>query len=227
MHMTSRGKGGTRTGNRGRLTRPLARVSMLLALLLVSLMLATSVAASTPIVSTQTGEVPSTGALRPGPVGAVPPSAPVTTGTIPKAIQIAKADVNAQIEVRAIVNGVMQDPTGPWVVSWYEETARLGQVGNVVLAGHVDYWDVGPAVLYHVGNLQKGDVIDVTGADGQIYKYQVEWDQLFNAANAPLEEIVGPTKNQSLTIITCGGDFDYATGHYLQRRVIRAERMTS
>ena len=68
------------------------------------------------------------------------------------------------VETREIVDGVMQDPTGPWVVSWYKETGRLGVPDeNVVMAAHVDYWDVGPAVFYNIRVLAEGDVVDVTG----------------------------------------------------------------
>lgn len=211
----------------GKISRPLTKLSTLFAALLLSLILVTSVAAQAPIVSTQAGEVPTTGALRPGPVGTVPAATPTTAGTIPKSIQIKNADVNAQVEINQIINGVMQDPTGPWVISWYKETAKLGQIGNIVLAGHVDYWDVGPAVLYHVKDLKQGDKINVTGADGKVYTYAVQWNKLYQADNAPLQEIVGPTKDQSLTLITCGGTFDYDTGHYLERRVIRATRVAS
>ena len=210
--------------------RAVPRLAAVLGLLLLSLTVTAGVTAQeTPIVSTQAGEVPTTGGLRPGPVGVVPPTTATQAGTIPKSIRIDKALVDAQIEQSDIINGVMQDPTGPWVVSWYKETARLGQTGNVVMAGHVDYWNVGPSVFYHVGDLTKGDQIDVTGADGNVYKYAVDWNKLINAdADAQtIQAVVGATSGQDLTLITCGGTFNYDTGHYLQRRVIRAHRITS
>lgn len=189
--------------------------------------LAGTVAAQPPIVSTRLGEMPTTGALRPGPMGLTPPLPVVPIGVQPVAIEIERAAVSAQIEVIEIVDGVMQDPTGPWVVSWYRETARLGEVGNVVMAGHLDYWDVGPAVFYNIGVLQPGDRIEVTGEDGEIYVYEVDWVRNYDNANAPIQEIVGPTENESLTLITCGGPFDYANGVYLQRTIVRAHRVTS
>jgi hypothetical protein len=39
-----------------------------------------------------------------------------------------------------------------------------------------------------------------------------------------MDEITGPTDTQSLTLITCGGAFDYVNGEYLQRTVVRATR---
>lgn len=179
------------------------------------------------IASSRLGEIPTTGGLRPGPIGLTPPPAAVIQGVLPVSIQIAKAQVDAQVETIEIVDGVMQNPTGPWVVSWYKETARLGEVGNAVMAGHLDYWDVGPAVFYNITQLTKGDTIDVTGDDGQVYTYAVEWLRNYDTANAPIQEIVGPTEEESLTLITCGGPFDYVNGVYLQRTVVRAIRTTS
>jgi sortase (surface protein transpeptidase) len=155
-------------------------------------------------------------------MGFNPPLPPEAVGVIPVAIQIDKAQVNAQVEIIEIVNGVMQDPTGPWVVSWYKDTAKLGEIGNIVMAGHLDYWDVGPAVFYNITKLEKDDPISVTGDDGQTYTYTVDWIRNFDDANAPIQEIVGPTDAQNLTLITCGGPFDYSTGHYLQRTVVRS-----
>lgn len=172
------------------------------------------------------GEIPTTGGMRPGPAGALAPATtPESEGVVPVAIQIPNASVDAQIESIEIIDGVMQDPTGPWVVSWYKESPGLGEVGNILMAGHLDYWDVGPAVLYNINNLNQGDSISVTGEDGTIYTYEIDWRENFATENAPLDKIVGPTDNESLTLITCGGPFDYANGVYLERTVVRAHRI--
>jgi hypothetical protein len=160
------------------------------------------------IVSTKLGEVPTSGLVRPGPVGSEPAVTAAATGVNPVSIEINDIGINAQVETIEIVNGVMQDPTGPWVVSWYKETAKLGEIGNTVMAGHLDYWDVGPAVFYNVGQLKKDEKIQVQGDDGKTYVYDVDWVKLYDANNAPIQDIVGPTETESLTLITCGGPFD-------------------
>lgn len=180
--------------------------------------------AATPVGATRSGETATTGGSRPGPLGSAP-AVSATLGARPRAIQIGALGVDAQVETVQIVDGVMQNPTGPWIVSWYQETAKLGSVGNIVLAGHLDYWDVGRAVFYDVGHLQKGDRIAVTGDDKQTYAYEVDWTKRYDVANVPIQEIVGPTPTESLTLITCGGPFDYQNGVYLQRTVVRAHRV--
>lgn len=177
------------------------------------------------IVSTILGEMPTTGGLRPGPGGMQPAVEAPDPGALPVAIEIAKAAVNSEVETIEIVDGIMQNPTGPWIVSWYQESARLGEIGNILMAGHLDYWDVGPAIFYNVGLLVEGDQINITGEDGNVYTYAVDWVRNYDAYNAPIEEIVGPTDGESLTLITCGGPFDYENGVYLQRTVVRAHRV--
>ncbi len=180
-----------------------------------------------PIVSTLTGEVPSFGARRPGPVDLAPADAVREEGVAPRSLRIDPAAVEAGIERSRVVDGAMPDPTGPWVVAWYENLGALGEGGNVVMAGHIDYWNVGPAVFYDLAGLEPGDRIAVTGEDERVYDYEVEWVRQYDAETAPLDELVGPTPSESLTLITCGGTFDFTTARYLQRTVVRANRVAA
>jgi hypothetical protein len=172
---------------------------------------------------TGVGDVPSTGASRPGP-------ADIVQGLIepeivsPVGLTIETAGVDAAIENLRVVDGAMQDPSGPWVVAWYENLGSLGSLGNVVMAGHIDYWNVGPSVFYNLAAVQPGEEIIVSGDDGKTYPFTVEWVQQFNSDAMPLDEVTGSGEGQSLTLITCGGAFDYANGQYLQRTVVRASR---
>lgn len=182
---------------------------------------------SAPIISTRLGEVPSTGARRPGPVDQAPLQAVRAPGLTPIALEIERAGIDAAIEPLRVVDGAMQDPTGPWAVAWYENLASLGEGGNVVMAGHIDYWNVGPAVFYSIGQLAEGDQISVIADDGQVFTYAVEWVRQYDAENVPLDEVVGSTGTESLTLITCGGTFDYTTAQYLNRTVVRATQIPS
>ena len=191
-------------------------------------------------------EVPTTGARRPGPVilatsrvGAPAPEPEPESrpeGFAPVEMMVESVGLDAPIELGAIVDGAMQDPTGPWVVSWYEPLGKVGEGGNVVMSGHVDYWNTGPdgtagpAVFYDVPNMAPGEVIRLIGENGEDYEYAVEWTKEFDVATELTPEviqpeIVGDTGQESLTLITCGGDFDAATGEYLKRWVLRANRI--
>ncbi|MDQ2655619.1 MAG: class F sortase [Chloroflexota bacterium] len=183
----------------------------------------TPAAGSGLIKPTGLGAVPSTGASRPGPVNQVRSRA-VSPVISPVGLTIESAGVDAGIEPLRVVDGAMQDPSGPWEVAWYENLGSLGAPGNVVMAGHIDYWNVGPSVFYNLGSVQPGAEIIVAGDDGLQYPFTVEWIELFTSDDMPMDEITGPTDTQSLTLITCGGAFDYVNGQYLQRTVVRATR---
>jgi hypothetical protein len=184
---------------------------------------ATPTAGSGLIKPTGLGAVPSTGASRPGPVNQVR-TRTLSPGVAPVGLTIESVGVDAGIERLRVIDGAMQDPSGPWEVAWYENLGALGTIGNVVMAGHIDYWNVGPSVFYNLASVQPGAEIIVTGDDGLQYPFTVEWTELFTSDNMPMDEITGPTDTQSLTLITCGGAFDYVNGEYLQRTVVRATR---
>ena len=185
-----------------------------------------STPAQVPIESTTTGDTPSAGGLRPGPLGESSPLPRAANPTAPVNIVVDKAGINADIEQLDIINGVMQNPTGPWVVAWYRQTSTLGEQGNVVLAGHVDFWNVGPSVFFNVRNLVAGDEVVLTGENNRTYAYAVDWVETFPledlTTGGKLQEVVGYTDAPSLTMSTCGGEFDYVNGEYLSRTVVRA-----
>lgn len=234
-------KEGTRLTAVVRFTGLPIALAMLLGLLLPLAGAAAQEADETPTTEALS-EVPTTGARRPGPVifassRVRAPAIPETVeGFVPVAMQVDKVGIDAPIETGFIVDGAMQDPTGPWVVSWYEPLGKVGEGRNVVMAGHVDYWnsgpngEAGPAVFWDIEALAPGDVIRVIGEGGEVTEYAVEWIQGFEVATELTAEviqndIVGATGQESLTLITCGGEFDSSTGEYLRRTVLRANQI--
>ena len=172
------------------------------------------------------GDLPTTGGLRPGPVG-MNPRQVRRKGVEPVAIKIESAEVDSPVETTEIVDGVMQNPSGPYVVSWYRGTGKLNQDNNIVMAGHLDYYDVGEAVFYNLGKVKEKDVVEVTGSDEIVYQYAVESVEDVDIAELTAEEvqaIVGKTSGEILTLITCSGTFDAGAQQYSQRKIVRAKR---
>lgn len=177
------------------------------------------------IQSTELGPVPSTGTVRGGFIGEEPAAPQESQSAIPSGLLIERAGIDAEVEVLQIVDGVMQNPSGPWVVAWYEQTAALGEGSNVVMAGHVDYWNVGPAVFFNLRDMVEGDEIQVFGDGDATFTYAVESNETYDLeelTSGTITELVGQTEDPKLTLITCGGEFDYASGEYLSRMVVRA-----
>jgi hypothetical protein len=61
--------------------------------------------------------------------------------------------------------------------------------------------------------------------DGTVYQYAVSSKIQYDAATAPVDQIVGPTAEETVTLITCSGTFSQSSHQYDKRLVIRAERI--
>ena len=136
------------------------------------------------------------------------------------------AKINAPVVVKGVdEQGVMQSPDNAYDTVWYNFSARPGSPGNAVFAGHVDYIHVGEAVFWNLKDLQPGDIVQVQLADGTAYNYAVVSKWQYDSSSAPVDTIVGPTPNQTVTLITCSGTFNSATHQYDKRLVVRAQRV--
>ena len=102
-------------------------------------------------------EIPPTSVLQ----GAVPAAPKPEVFPSPLArIRVPSIGVDAAIENKNITrDGVMESPSGPDVVAWYDFSAKPGLGGNAVFSGHVDYVQRGPAVFWDLRKLVDGDVV--------------------------------------------------------------------
>jgi len=146
-------------------------------------------------------------------------------GAVPARIAIEAANVDAEVEILETVAGVMEQPTGAEDVAWYKETARLGEPGNIVMAGHLNYWGVPEGVFFSLGALRAGDTIELTGDDDETLSYRVEWVRQEDATQPPSDDVLASTGAESLTLITCGGEWDPSVSEYNERTVARAVRI--
>jgi hypothetical protein len=143
-------------------------------------------------------------------------------GAIPERVVIDAAQVDAGVEILEVIDGVMEQPTGSELVTWYKETGRLGEDNNVVIAGHLNWWNVPQAVFFHLEQLREGDRVEITGDDGKVYVFEVEWVRQESNLEPPALEVIGATDEPTLTLITCGGSWDPSISEYNERTVARA-----
>jgi hypothetical protein len=104
---------------------------------------------------------------------------------------------------------------------WYDRGPAPGQVGPAVIAGHVDSYQ-GPGVFFRLGALRPGDRIYVTRADGTVAVFVVDAVDEYSKEHFPTQQVYGPVDYAGLRVITCGGQFDSQTHHYLSNIVIYA-----
>ena len=105
--------------------------------------------------------------------------------------------------------------------AWYKYSATPGQRGTSVIEGHLDT-DQGPAVFFRLGALRPGNHINVTLADGITAVFRVTGVREYAKSDFPAKTIYGGSGYAALHLITCGGDFDYASHHYLSSTVVFA-----
>ena len=115
-------------------------------------------------------------------------------------------------------DGTVDVPSGPhrWEeAGWYagEGGTRPGDPGSAVVLGHVDSRS-GPAVFYRVRELRRGDRVEVTTADGTVFRFTVDRVEQYPKTRFPTADVYYPTLTPKLRLVTCGGSFDRASHHY-------------
>jgi len=111
----------------------------------------------------------------------------------------------------------------PFLASWYDRGPAPGQAGAAVLLGHVDAAGVGPAVFYRLGALLPGDLIYVTRQDRRVAAFRVTSVGLYPQDRFPVGRVYQYGSRPMLRLVTCGGQFDWATHLYLDRIVVFAD----
>jgi hypothetical protein len=149
----------------------------------------------------------------------------VMSRSVPVAVQIPAIGVHARIIPLGLgADGQVAVPSlsMPFVASWYDRGPTPGQAGAAVLLGHVDAASVGPAVFYRLGDLRPGDLIYVTRQDHRYAVFRVVSVGLYPQDAFPASRVYQYAGYPMLRLVTCGGQFDWATHLYLDRTIVFA-----
>ena len=167
-------------------------------------------APSSPTSSASKSSAPSTSDF--GPI--MDPSSPVS-------LAIPSIGVRTQgiVDLGLDKNGKLKAPTDFDKAGWYAAGPTPGEFGPSVIGAHVDSKS-GPAVFYRLGSLKKGAEVSVARKDGSTARFTVDRVARYSKNNFPTATVYGDTKGRAeLRLITCGGAFDQATGHYVDNIV--------
>jgi len=155
---------------------------------------------------------------------------PTLAGSVPVSLLIPAISVNSKLMRLGLgSDGTMQVPplfARPSEAGWYEYSPTPGQIGPSVIVGHINTY-LGPSVFYRLGAMRPGEEVDVGLADGTTAIFRVTGVRAYGKASFPSTTVYGPTDNAALRLITCGGDFDASTGHYLGSTVVFASLVSS
>jgi hypothetical protein len=117
--------------------------------------------------------------------------------------------------------GALQVPATTSAAGWYTGSPRPGALGAAVIAGHVDSAS-GPGVFFRLRLLRPGELILVRRADRSLAAFRVFAVRQFAKSRFPTAAVYGPVPAAELRVVTCGGTFDAATGHYLGNEIVFA-----
>jgi Sortase domain len=144
--------------------------------------------------------------------------APLTPTGAVGAPETASLTIPSDIHAVAWWDGKVQD--GSRVVR--EDAPRPGQAGVALIAGHIDSAAAGPGALYDLKDLTVGDTVEVIDSHHHLSTWRVSAPPdttLKTELPASLWVTTGAPK---LALVTCGGPFDSATGHYLDNVIVWA-----
>jgi len=110
-------------------------------------------------------------------------------------------------------DGSVQVPSNFHVPGWYKYGPAPGQRGSAVILGHVDSYK-GAAVFYRLKDLKLGSRVNVTLANRTVVRFTVIGLREYTKSNFPSRVVYGTRSYSALQLVTCGGTFDRATGHY-------------
>lgn len=145
----------------------------------------------------------------------------------PRYLSISKLGITNRRVLPMGVNasGELDTPRNIFDVGWYEASGKPGQGGTMVIDGH----NGGPhvvGVFKNLPSLVDGDIITIERGDGIIYNYAVVENNevLLTDADAYMDTASQSPRYgmESLTLITCTGEWSQQQQTYLSRQFVRA-----
>ena len=118
--------------------------------------------------------------------------------------------------------GTVDVPVNVRRAAWWRDGAAPGDAtGAVLIAGHIDSAKQGPGAFFRLQSARAGDRIQVATANGRTHAYRVVSMRRMPKDRLPTD-IYSLRGRARLVLVTCGGRFDQANGHYVDNVVVTA-----
>ncbi|WP_157009031.1 class F sortase [Agromyces laixinhei] len=119
--------------------------------------------------------------------------------------------------------GRMGLPENPAVASWYVYGAAPGDpAGSAVIAAHVDSIAYGLGPFARLETAPAGTRVEVTSTDGTVRSFALESTQVVPKPEMDWAVVFRRDGPPALTLVTCGGEFDWENRHYLSSVIVTA-----
>jgi LPXTG-site transpeptidase (sortase) family protein len=149
--------------------------------------------------------------------------------SLPLTLDIPRIGVHSPVSTLGLKSdGTIQEPplSRPNLTGWYRLGPTPGETGPAVIAGHVDA-NGNRAVFYRLGQLRRGDRATITRKNGSVVNFQVDSIQRVAKNAFPTKKVYGDIGFAGLRLITCGGSFNKATGHYVDNVIAYGHLVSS
>jgi LPXTG-site transpeptidase (sortase) family protein len=204
--MRQRGSGGGRPANRF-VGPALAALAALVVIVVAVAVLLWPAAESLPPTESTTTSVASGGT-----------TTSILTHPIEEPVRVVIPAIDSDATIVQV--GVEEDDPGSMEVppfgqaGWFHVGPAPGEPGPSVIVGHVSSRN-GPDVFYRLKDLDRGDEILVHDRSGDVATFVVDSTEIVLKTELPTERIWNNTPEPVIRLVTCGGEFDAQTRHYL------------
>lgn len=150
-----------------------------------------------------------------------------SAGTAAVEVAVPRLGIRSRlVGLRLQRDGALGVPADFHRAGWWTQGGAPGDSQRpVVVVGHVDSRS-GPAVFASLEEARRGDVVRVRRADGRTLSYQVFKIEHYSKTAFPAADVYGPSFGPGIRLVTCGGQFDRARGHYRDNLVVYARPYT-
>ncbi|ASD21124.1 sortase [Cryobacterium sp. LW097] len=142
----------------------------------------------------------------------------------PVRVRVPALGIDMPIEAVGLAeDAAMALPANPAVAAWYRYGAGpASPAGATVVAAHVDslVYDIGPFAL--LADAPAGTEIVLETADGGAHRYTVASVDSVEKPAVPWASVFDRSGQPRLTLVTCGGEFDYDARRYLSNVIVTA-----
>lgn len=143
--------------------------------------------------------------------------------SVPTSIELAgSSDPIRVVPIGVSAAGVLEPPEDISTAGWWVSGPRPGMPGRAVITGHIDSAVAGLGAFAALDLVHPGDTISLTEADGRTLHFTVTARQEVEKTQLDPRLLQRTTSVSDLLLVTCIGDFDYATRSYESNLLITA-----
>jgi hypothetical protein len=145
-------------------------------------------------------------------------------GSTPTSVLVKSLGIRARVKPVGIDvrHGTLGIPAAIGVAGWWRDGQAPGSAsGAILIAGHVDSARDGAGAFFALRKARVGERVQLRTTGHRTYTYRVVSVRSYPKRALPLD-VYSSRGVSRLVLVTCGGPFDTASGHYADNVVVTA-----